>query len=88
MAGKARENLVQYGNTTILCGNFDTIEMDLGRFDLIVAATSFHWLDSETRKARIASLLKPMGKVAIIETSHVDMKRDTFPVTSQACYIR
>lgn len=36
-----------------------------GRFDLAVAASSFHWLDPDTALARIRDLLKPGGTVAL-----------------------
>jgi SAM-dependent methyltransferase len=40
-------------------------------FDLVLAATSWHWLDRERRYVRAAAILRPGGVLAIITTHHV-----------------
>jgi len=44
---------------------FEVAQLPDGRFDLVCAATSFHWIDPVTGLARIAGLLKPGGHVAL-----------------------
>ncbi|RKS69332.1 methyltransferase family protein [Motilibacter peucedani] len=41
------------------------------RFDLVLAATSWHWLDPEVAFVRAAELLRPGGTLAIVATEHV-----------------
>jgi SAM-dependent methyltransferase len=41
------------------------------RFDLVLAATSWHWVDPAVRVAKAAEALKPGGLLAIISTDHV-----------------
>jgi SAM-dependent methyltransferase len=40
-------------------------------FDAVAAFTAFHWLDPETRFERAASVLRPGGALAVVETHHV-----------------
>lgn len=88
LAGKARQNLSRFPGVQILNGNFDACDFGPETFDLSVAATSYHWLGPERRSAKIGDLLRPGGIMAIIETRHVDMGKDTFPAASQKCYLK
>lgn len=86
LAETARNNLRDYGNVKIETHDFDTWHFEHGSFDLVVAATAYHWLDKETRVGRISDVLKENGMVAIIDTVHLDSKYDNFPEASQKCY--
>ena len=55
----------------IVVADFDTWTGPRKAFDLVVSATAFHWLDPDTRLARIAALLRPGGALATIATYHV-----------------
>ena len=88
LAQKARVNLSKFTNATIIEENFDTEELDQGSYDLVVAATSYHWLDPLKRSQKIRNILSEGGTAAIIETRHIDNGRDTFPVSSQKCYLK
>jgi SAM-dependent methyltransferase len=44
---------------------------DREKFDLVVAATSWHWLDTDVRMSKSADALKPGGKLAVIFMRHV-----------------
>jgi SAM-dependent methyltransferase len=55
----------------IVVADFDSWAGPRGGFDLVVSATAFHWLDPDTRLARIADLLRPGGALATIDTYHV-----------------
>jgi SAM-dependent methyltransferase len=41
------------------------------KFDLVLAATAWHWVDPGVRVAKAAEALRPGGTVAIISTEHV-----------------
>ena len=88
LAKKARLNLSKFAHATILEGDFETQELGPGSYDLVIAATSYHWLDPLKRSQKIRYILSEGGTAAIIETRHIDNGRDTFPVSSQKCYLK
>ncbi|HEY4459694.1 MAG TPA: methyltransferase domain-containing protein, partial [Pseudonocardiaceae bacterium] len=53
------------------------------RFDLVVSATAFHWLDPDSKLPRIADLLRPGGALATIDTYHVFGGSEAFFATAQ-----
>ena len=46
-------------------GEFETIDLASESFDLIAAATSFHWISPQQGLDRVAHLLKPGGSIAL-----------------------
>jgi SAM-dependent methyltransferase len=57
-------------------------------FDLVVAATAWHWLDPAVRLARAVAALRPGGCVALLTTTHVNGGDEQFFVEAQDCYLR
>lgn len=51
-------------------------ELPKSSFDLILIATTFHWLDPETRAKTLANLAKPGGCVALIWNVFQDLNLD------------
>ncbi len=45
---------------------FEDAVLPPASYDLVVAATAYHWLNPKTRVEKIANLLKPMGYVALL----------------------
>jgi SAM-dependent methyltransferase len=60
---------------TVMVGPFEEVRLDPGSFDLIVAATSFHWVRPETGLPRCADLLRPGGWLALWWTYFGDPDR-------------
>ncbi|TME92092.1 MAG: methyltransferase domain-containing protein [Chloroflexi bacterium] len=58
------------------------------KFDAVVSATAFHWLDPAVRVARSAAVLRPSGTLAIIGTEHIAGGDTAFFTEAQACYER
>lgn len=52
-------------NLSVEVGAFEDVDLDPNSFDLIVAATSFHWIPPETGIPRCADLLCPGGWLAL-----------------------
>ncbi len=70
MAALARQRLAAYPRVQIIVANFDSWETGQ-RYDLIYAATAYHWLNPATRDHRIAALLKSGGHLAVWRNRHI-----------------
>ena len=86
LAALARSNFAQRGNIQILTTDFESFE-PTDPFDLVLAATSFHWIDPDTRYAKAARLLRPGGALAIASNTHPPPYTGFFEAV-QACYDR
>jgi SAM-dependent methyltransferase len=68
----ARRNLTEFPGVEIIESAFETWHPPGGgRFDLIFAATSWHWVDPATRYQRAWELLSPGGHLALWSAAHV-----------------
>jgi SAM-dependent methyltransferase len=72
----------------VITADFDTWQLPAERFDLVLSATAFHWLDPQTRMARAADLLRPGGVLAVVSTHHVAGGSEQFWIDVQDCYRR
>ncbi|MBN1550140.1 class I SAM-dependent methyltransferase [bacterium] len=89
LAKVARRKLSQFEHAAVVVADFDRCEFLPESFDMVVAATAFHWLDRSTRLQRCAACLKPGGVVAIVQTRWgIACKEDRFFAASQRCYAR
>lgn len=86
LAAIARRNLADHPNATVHIGRFEDTPVPERGYDLVVAATSFHWLDPATRVGRCARMLRPGGWLAVIGTEHVAAGTVDFFHATQACY--
>ncbi len=72
MAEFARQELAAFENVDVVTGDFETWKPgDRAPFDLIYAATAFHWIEPDVRYPRVAELLRPGGHLAIWTAGHV-----------------
>jgi SAM-dependent methyltransferase len=49
----------------ILVASFEDAQVDIGTFDLAVAATSFHWVDQEAGLKKLGKVIRPGGWIAL-----------------------
>lgn len=83
----ARQELKDYNNVTVITGAFEDTDLPAHTYDLVFAATAFHWVKPELRYAKPHKLLKPNGNLAIIHTNHVsDEQGNVFFNASQPIY--
>jgi SAM-dependent methyltransferase len=59
------------GDVDVVVSPFERWEAGGRTFDLVFAATSWHWLDPRAAYRRAAELLRPAGCLAIVATEHV-----------------
>ncbi len=66
-SGLAQHLLDRFGSDrlSVLVGEFETVELPAQGFDLVVAATAFHWIEPDHGLARVAQILRPGGSVAL-----------------------
>ena len=89
LADVARHELRDYKHVNILTGAFEEIILPPSSFDLVYAATAFHWIQPAVKYTKPHDLLKPGGHLAIIHTHHTsDEKGDVFFNTSQPIFDR
>ena len=85
----AKYELRHYNNVQVFPGAFEEIELPATSFDLVFAATSFHWIEPSAKFLKPHRVLKNKGHLAIIHTNHVsDEKGDVFFNLSQPIYDR
>lgn len=88
LAAVASAKLAAYDDVVVEVGDFDRWTGDGESFDLVFAATSFHWLDPATRYRRTAALLRPGGVLATMATWHVAGGTSAFFADVHAVYRR
>lgn len=72
LAMVARRVLAGRGEVQVVVAPFERWEdRQQVPFDLMFAATSWHWLDPAVAYRRAADLLRPGGSLAIVSTAHV-----------------
>lgn len=81
----ARAKLPELEVTT---ADFDSWPLPTEKFDLVISATAFHWLDPATRVAKSASALRPGGVLAVVSTHHVAGGSEQLFADVQGCYDR
>ncbi len=89
LAAGARDNLTAHPRVEVLTGDFETIPLPEGAFDLLVSATAFHWLDPAVAYPKAARVLKPGGTLALFWKERVRTDADGgFFAAAQEVYAR
>lgn len=87
LAEIARKALEKYKNIKIITGAIEDIELPPRSFELVYAATAFHWVTPEVKFNKPHKLLKTGGHLAIISTHLVsDEDGNEFFFASQPIY--
>jgi SAM-dependent methyltransferase len=72
LVAAARRNLADFPAVEIIESDFETWHPAAGdRFDLVFAATAWHWIDPATGYQRAWELLRPAGHLAFWSATHV-----------------
>lgn len=87
LASVARRKLERFP-VDVLNSTFEDWPLLADPFDLVIAATSFHWVDPLVRVTKSADALRLGGALATIATRHVAGGTDEFFAQVQDCYAR
>jgi SAM-dependent methyltransferase len=73
LAAQARRNLAHFAGVSVVNGNFETWAPPAGSppFDLVYAATAWHWIDPAIGYRKACELLRPGGHLAFWSAGHV-----------------
>jgi SAM-dependent methyltransferase len=71
MADLLARRVRPWPSVRIFRSTFEAAPVEPGSFDLVVAATAFHWVDAERRHALAAAALRPGGALGLIRNDHV-----------------
>jgi SAM-dependent methyltransferase len=88
MAAVARRKLAEFPAVRVVVSAFEEFALPEEPFDVVLAATAFHWLDPATRVGKAAAALRPGGALALVGTHHVAGGDEPFFAEVQACYER
>ncbi|HEY7814713.1 MAG TPA: class I SAM-dependent methyltransferase [Nakamurella sp.] len=88
LAAIASARLAGFPSVRVEVADFDRWHTNESGFDVVFAATAFHWLDPASRYRRTAALLRPGGMLATVSTEHIAGGTEQFFVDVQACYRR
>ena len=88
MAAVATRNLTGFPDVEVVVSAFETWPLPAEPFDVVLAATAWHWRDPAVRVAKVADALRPGGALAVVETHHIAGGTTGFFTDVQACYDR
>jgi SAM-dependent methyltransferase len=87
MARVARRNLARFPRVEVVTSAFESWDPRDLLFDMVFAATSWHWLDPDVKYEKAARVLKPAGTLAIVGGGHAFPDNfDAFFAEIQKCY--
>lgn len=78
LAAVAVQKFRESANIQIAVSSFEEWESDGRLFDLVIAATSFHWVDPAIAYVKSAAVLKPNGSLAVFENTHIHQDEGFF----------
>ena len=76
LAAFLSKKLAGYPTLEVVNAKFEDAALEWGAFDLILAATSFHWLDRALRWEKCHALLNAGGALAIVSTNQIESAAD------------
>jgi SAM-dependent methyltransferase len=88
MARLARRKLARFGSVQVITAAFEDWRLPGEPFDLVFAATAFHWIDPSVRVRKSAEALRTGGALATVTTFHVAGGSVEFFAEVQGCYER
>jgi SAM-dependent methyltransferase len=90
LAAVARRNLGAFDAVEVVTAPFEEWPLPAEPFDVVFAATAFHWIDPVVRVSKSADALRLGGALATVGTHHIagGTWTEAFFVEIQRCYER
>jgi SAM-dependent methyltransferase len=88
LAALARRNLKRFPNVQVEVSSFEEWPLPSQKFDAVVSASAFHWLDPAVRFSKCAEALHPGGFLAILHVHHVRGGTPGFFADTQPYYLK
>jgi SAM-dependent methyltransferase len=88
LAAHARDKMASFAGVEIAHADFETWPLPAEPFDVVFAATAFHWLAREVGERKSAGALRDGGALAVVTTTHVAGDDEDFWAAIQHCYER
>jgi SAM-dependent methyltransferase len=88
LAEVARRNFRPYPGIHVVEGAFEDFLPPADPFDLVLAASAWHWIEPTVRYRRAAEMLVPGGWLAVVQSHHITGGTTDFFEESQRCYRR
>lgn len=82
----AQQKLASFPRAKVIHENFESWSLSSCKFDAIVIATAFHWIDPAIRVSKSSEALVSGGWLVLINTHHIAGGTATFWPSSQRCY--
>ena len=76
LAAYLSRKLADFSTLEVVNAKFEDAPLEPGAYDLILAATSFHWVDRASRWERCQALLNGRGALAIVSTNQIESVAD------------
>lgn len=87
LAEFCRMKLAGFPKFKVITGAFEDQQSLENKFDLLVSATAFHWVDASLRYEKAWSCLRPGGAIALFWNEHVEgVKHEPFFDAVQEVY--
>lgn len=88
LAALAKQNLKRFPNVQVEVSSFEEWSLPPQKFNAVVSASAFHWLDPEIRFSKCAEALHPGGFLTILHVHHVRGGTPGFFADTQPYYMK
>lgn len=88
LAALARQNLKRFPDVHVEVSLFETWPLPPQKFNAVVSASAFHWLDPDVRFCKSAEALQPGGFLMILHVHHVRGGTPGFFADTQPYYMK
>ena len=88
LAAHATRNLARFRTARVELSSFEAWPLPREKFDAVVCASAFHWLDPNLRWAKAAAALRAGGCLTILHVHHVRGGTPGFFADTQELYVK
>jgi SAM-dependent methyltransferase len=88
LAAIARRRLKAHPNVEVVVAPFEGWPIPADRFDAVVSANAFHWIDPTVRVKKASAALRPGGSLAVIETRRLPIAHEAVLAALRRCHQR